>query len=153
MASTRSRTRLKGEAELIKKLRKIPGLLSVVLDAVPEAAIPVARQANANAPIGTEAKHGRAAQWSNLKGSVVVWIRKRTGGFVNVRVGPHEGAPHGLWVEKEHRVMRSRKGRVLGTTTPTPFLAPAWIAEKNRVRGKVRKTFKSLIDQVGRSGS
>jgi aminopeptidase N len=72
--------------------------------------------------------------------------RKRTRSFIEQRVGPSEAAPHGLWNEGGHKVLRTSGGRVLGTVPPNPFLGPAYRQHRNKVRKALRDRFKSLID-------
>lgn len=158
MATTRSKTRLQGEDELIRRLRALPDGFKPVLDAVAPAAERVRSAAAARAPSGSgggnrsRLRRGREA-FTKLNQSIIVWEKKRTSGFVNYRVGPSEKAPHGLWIELGHRVSRKKiasGGAVLGSAPPQPFLTPAWKESKNRVQRSIREKFREYIAKARR---
>jgi HK97 gp10 family phage protein len=140
-----SRTRLKGEAELIRRIEALPARFAAVLDTVEPAADPVRRDAGSKAPARTVA--GRR-KFERLRDSMRVEVRKRTATFIDVRVGPSKDAPHGLWVELGHQIKRDRNGAVLGSVPPHPFLTPAWTIGKAQIRKRIRDEFKKLIDSV-----
>jgi hypothetical protein len=142
MASSKSRSVLRGQAEVIAAMRKLEGAFEPVLDEVGPASEPIRTAATANAPRDADGD----GEFATLSESIISEERKRTRSFIEQRVGPSEAAPHGLWNEGGHKVLRTSGGRVLGTVPPNPFLGPAYRQHRNKVRKALRDRFKSLID-------
>lgn len=143
--ATRSKTSLQGEAELIRKLKLMPEQLRPVLEAVPPAAEIVRASAARIAPVGNPGEGN--PDFAPLKQSIIIQEVKRTAGFINVRIGPSEDAPHGMWVELGHAIRRTPKGEIVGTIPPQPFLGWAWKQNRNAARAAIRKAFRDVISR------
>lgn len=140
---TRSKTVIRGFDEVVRELNRIPGAFEPLLNEVPREAKVVRSSAEILAPERDIVEEGR--EFRKLKDSIIVQVVKRSRKFIDVRIGPSQDAPHGLWVELGHEIRRVRRGPSIGTVPPRPFLGSSWAIHRNAVRRSLRNIARSIV--------